>query len=286
MKSFNQFLKESIVDPLHDTLSPEVFDNPSSSDATIKPKIINLIKKDLETIGKQVDIKDVVLVGSILTKRYRSDTDLDVHILADGKTEVMDRLSKDFSEKLVPGTDHPINYYIISSKKDHDRANSLGDGTFDPINNKFLRKPIDRAFDVSEYFAEFKKYVAKITKATSNLKHDLIDYAQLKKAGGPQTEKLQKMIEDALASIEKESVELVDIFAAIKKARKDAFATEVTPDEIRKYGEKNRTPGNVIFKLLEKYHYLQFLAKIKEIIGDNKKVSPEEADKLAALVSK
>ena len=42
----------------------------------------------------------------------------------------------------------------------------------------------------------------------------------------------------------------------------------MSPDEIRQYGVKNRLPKNVIYKMLEKYHYLKFYKKCKKILED------------------
>jgi len=285
MKSFYQYITESIVDPYHESYSDEVFDDSSTENPKLKTKILNLINKDLEQFKKTLNIKDVVLVGSILTKRYRFDTDLDVHILADGASEAsMEKFAKDYSEHIIPGTDHPINYFIISNKKDHDRANALGDAEFDIEQNKFRRKPVDRPFDITQYFGDFKKKVDKINSLKADLRHDLIDYESLKKVDKSEVKKLSVLIKDELKKIENTASGLVDIYNKIRQDRKDAFAGEVTPDEIRKYGEKNRTPGNVIFKLMEKYHYLQFLKKIEEILGPDKKLSDKEAEKLAKVV--
>ncbi len=289
IRSFKQFLRESIVDPLHSSVSPQIFQNPYSDNPQLKEGVQRLIENDLNRLSAVIKIKDVVLVGSILTKRYREDTDLDVHILAEGTAKDDDRLAnlaEENSGKLVPGTLHPINYYIITNQKDHERANSLADGVFDIHSNSFIRKPTDRPFDISQYFGEFKKKIEKIDLVTTDLKHDLIDYQQLKNVPKDEIEKLSKMIEDHLKEIEKDAIELVDIYNEIKQARKDAFAGEVTPEEIRKYGEKNRTPGNVIFKLMEKYHYLEFLKRVKDIIGDDMKVTDDEAEKLNQLLNK
>lgn len=286
-KKFKTFLRESIVDPLHNTLSPEIFANPASDNPQLLPHVQSLILSDLNVLQGLIRIKDVVLVGSILTKRYREDTDLDVHILAAGTSEddeALRNLADEFSNKLVPGTLHPINYYIITNKEDHDRANSLADGVFNVFQNRFIRKPIDRPFDVREYFGAFQKIVSEIDFLKSDLQHELIDYEQLKAVSKDTIKELQKMIEAHLENIEKDAVGLVDIFDRIKKARKEAFAAPVTPEEIRQYGEKNRTPGNVVFKLMEKYHYLAFLSRVKEIIGDDKKVSDKEAEELGKIV--
>ena len=54
----------------------------------------------------------------------------------------------------------------------------------------------------------------------------------------------------------------------------------MSPDEIRKYGIKNRLPNAVIYKMLEKYHhYLKFYKKCKKILDDGK-VDDKEIDDL------
>ena len=49
----------------------------------------------------------------------------------------------------------------------------------------------------------------------------------------------------------------------------------MSPDEIRTYGVKNRLPKNVIYKMLEKYHYLKFYKKCKQILDDGKVTDAE-----------
>src|SRR5210317_2472076 len=53
----------------------------------------------------------------------------------------------------------------------------------------------------------------------------------------------------------------------------------MSPDEIRQYGVKNRLPKNVIYKMLEKYHYLKFYKKCKKILDDGE-VTDAEIDSL------
>ena len=53
----------------------------------------------------------------------------------------------------------------------------------------------------------------------------------------------------------------------------------MTPDQIRTYGIKNRLPKNVIYKMLEKYHYLTFFKRCKKILDDGE-VSDAEIDSL------
>jgi hypothetical protein len=49
----------------------------------------------------------------------------------------------------------------------------------------------------------------------------------------------------------------------------------MTPEEIKTFGRKNQLPKNVIYKMLEKYHYLTIYKKLKEILEDGKVTDAE-----------
>ena len=62
--------------------------------------------------------------------------------------------------------------------------------------------------------------------------------------------------------------DIVKIGDGVDAERRAAFDKDMSPDEIRTYGVKNRLPKNVIYKMLEKYHYLKFYKKCKKILED------------------
>jgi hypothetical protein len=53
--------------------------------------------------------------------------------------------------KLIPGSEHPINFYFITDKQTYDDQNKKADAVFDIDNNKFVKRPEDFMFDVSVY---------------------------------------------------------------------------------------------------------------------------------------
>ena len=73
--------------------------------------------------------------------------------------------------------------------------------------------------------------------------------------------------------------DIIKVGDTVDTDRRTAFDTDMTPDEIRTYGIKNRLPKNVIYKMLEKYHYLKFYKKCKQILDDGK-VTDAEIDSL------
>src|SRR5210317_2548734 len=87
---FKDYLKESIIDIPRRTYAPGVFSNPESNDPKIKPEIIGMIMKQFTEFKKEYPILDYSLIGSILTKRYRDDADLDINVLFDVPEEKQD----------------------------------------------------------------------------------------------------------------------------------------------------------------------------------------------------
>ena len=111
------------------------------------------------------------------------------------------------------------------------------------------------------------------------LKRDIIDYDELKELKPGEIKNLQDELDIKLKEIEKDLQDIIDIGDTVDAERRSAFDTEMTPDEIRTYGIKNRLPKNVIYKMLEKYHYLTFFKRCKKILDDGE-VSDTEIDSL------
>ena len=291
MKSFSQF-KESIIDIPRQVYAPGVFDNNDTEDPKIKISVLNMITAQFEEFEKEYPILDYSLIGSILTKRYRNDADLDINVLFDVPEEKREeerlRLSKQFlassnpdniQGKLIPGTKHPVNYYFITDKKTYDDQNAKADAVYSIKGQKFIKRPEEFDFNPNLYLKDFQKQVDKIDMLKGELKRDIIDYDELTELKPGEIKDLEKRISNKLGEIEKDIQDLTDIGTEVDAERRAAFDTDMTPDEIKTYSIKNRLPKNVVYKMLEKYHYLKFLKKCKKILDDGE-VSDDEIDSL------
>ena len=142
---------EAVIDIPRQTYAVGVFSNPEDKDPKIKPEIIGMIMKQFTEFKKEYPILDYSLIGSILTKRYRDDADLDINVLFDVPKEKQEeerlRLSQKYlsakssdsvNGKLIPGTRHPINYYFITDKQTYEDQNKKADAVFDIGINKFV----------------------------------------------------------------------------------------------------------------------------------------------------
>ena len=79
---------------------------PTLRDPKIKSSVIAMIDKQVEDFEKEYPVLKITLIGSILTKRYRNDADLDINVLFDVPKEKQEderlRLSKQFLSSKNP----------------------------------------------------------------------------------------------------------------------------------------------------------------------------------------
>ena len=272
--SFKDFIKESIIDIPRRRYAPGIFDDADTNNPKLKKVVVDMILDQIDKFQETYPIKKYSLIGSILTKRYRDDADLDINVLFDVPKEKREeerlRLSQKYLSaknpdniqgKLIPGTKHPINFYFITDMKTYQEQEDKADAVFDIEDNKFIKRPEEFTFDPTMYVKDFEKKVQEIDVVKGELKRDIIDYRELEGLTSDDVLNLQDKINDKLDEIEDNIRDIIKIGDGVDAERRAAFDRDMSPDEIRKYGIKNRLPKAVIYKMLEKYHYLKFYKK-------------------------
>jgi hypothetical protein len=73
--------KESIIDIPRISYAPMVFDNANTKNPKIKSSVLKQIQDQILVFEKEYPVLKYTLIGSILTKRYRDDADLDINVL-------------------------------------------------------------------------------------------------------------------------------------------------------------------------------------------------------------
>ena len=162
--------------------------------------------------------------------------------------------------------DSPINFYFITDKETYDDQNKKADAVFDIEKNRFIKRPDDFTFDTDLYVKEFERKVQELDVVKGELKRDIIDYDELTDLKPDDILNLQDKINSKLEEIEDGIKDIIKVGDGVATDRRTAFDTDMSPDEIRTYGIKNRLPKNVIYKMLEKYHYLKFYKKCKDCL--------------------
>ena len=93
----------------------------------------------------------------------------------------------------------------------------------------------------------------------------MIDYEILKDISTEDLAGLKLKLNKELMELNRNISDLSEVYDEVRDMRNRSFSKEMTPSEIKKYGIKTRLPGNVVFKLLERYYYLDLYKKIKNI---------------------
>jgi hypothetical protein len=277
-----RLIKEAVIDIPRRTYAKGVFDNADTNNPKLKQNVLDIIQNQIKQFNDIRPVLKYSLVGSILTKTYRDDADLDINVLFDVPLPDRDVVRKELAKSLrningtlVPGTKHPINYYIITDPNVKETNDKMADAVFDIKSNTFIRKAKEFKFDSKRYVADFEKKVREIDVVQGELKRDIIDYKELKELNPDDVLDLQELINEKLDEIEDGIKHLIDIGNTVLKDRADAFATDMTPEEIKAFGRKNQLPKNVIYKMLEKYHYLTFYKELKHILEDGQVTDAE-----------
>ena len=280
MKTFSEFIKESVVDIPKNSLDPDVFDFFDDRLPVLKTGIKYQIAKDVDAIEEYIRIRKFNIVGSILTRQYTKNSDIDVTI------EVNEKDSNDMLEskvvkfvhklngKLAVGTTHPINYYIYVSDDELDPYKY--DAIYDVINDKWIKQPKNLEVNVENYLSKFHSMVTRADLVTAKLRRDIIDFSELKNLGTDEIKSLQHKLKSKFYDISRDIEVLIDFKKIVAKKREDGYSRPLSPDEIEKYRSRNNLPENVVYKLLEKYYYWDFIQRLEDILGEDKKLDTKD----------
>jgi len=299
--------KASILDYPQKHLDPEMWDL-SGDLPKLKKDVKTLIIKRFIDYLREVGINNPELwckgfyyTGSTATYRYLKTSDIDIHVevdwdiykennlnkAKDDNEEMQKELLKVFwntlNKEKLPGTSHPLTYYILSAKES---VLTQGEEAYDILNDKWIVSPqkMPENLDVSDKIKllqdKAENIMKKLDEELGKTKRDLIDYNILKELVSSyegDKEDIQKLVEKKLEDIEQGLKQLQKENEQIHEERNKAFYDGQEP--IEKGLSKNWTPGNILFKLIERYRYLDILRKIKHIIKDDQ-VTEEETKEL------
>jgi predicted nucleotidyltransferase len=286
MKTFdaviNRVINESVIDIARNSLDPTVFEFPEEGLPIMHPAIQQQIIFDVRKIDEIIHVVDYYVCGSILTKRYSptSDIDVNVHVSSENDIEKEKALMflKEINGKLAAGTTHPINYFIMEGKIDYSKFN----GVYDVENERWRKEPVNVQIDLEEYMKEFETEVGGMDMTVSELRRDIIDYQKLQQLSPDQVTELKQRLAQKIEEIEADIEELIGTYSRLKVTRKKMFNKPMSPDDIKKYGIKAKLPANVIFKMLERYYYFDFVEQIKRIYGDQEEITPKDITRIKA----
>jgi len=280
-------LFESVIDYTLKNYSSDVFDDYTSNNPKLKDVVRNKIINDISKINKKISVVDFFIKGSILTKQYSKKSDIDVFVRVNTNLyteEQLKRILKPIWEEIdntyIKGVTYPFQYYI--TQESYNLENT--EAAYDVKNNEWIKRMSSKNINIDEYYDDFKKYVEEFSDFSEELRRNMIDYEIIKDIPKEELNGLKEKLDKKLTEINNNIAKLADTYTELKDARNEAFSDKMTPSEIKKYGIKTRLPGNVVFKLIERYHYLDLYRKIKKIIGDDGILSHNEFESLNSIL--
>ena len=284
MKKFDLYVQESAIDIPKHSLDPTVFETANEvSEPIMHPSIKKQIIQGIQDFERLMIVNRCYVVGSILTKAYTSESDIDVNLEVN-REEIDDLMEvkllavlKTVNGKLATGTTHPINYYILMAG---DVDESSFDGMYDVMNEKWLKVPKDLPCNVADYMNNFEKMVSAIDLTMAQLKRDIIDFTQLSKYTKEDITNIKEIASKKLEEITTKVEALVDIKSMIKNKRKGVFKRPMTPQEIEKFKSKNYLPENIVYKLLQKYYYWDFIQRLESILNSKEKLDYKDINQI------
>ena len=273
MITFKKFLKESIIDPMQKALDKAVFLNPEDEDAKINPAIKEQVVAGIRKFEEICPVHKFYLTGSILSRRYNRDSDLDVEVeilksdASDKETvDALYDLNRKLNGTMADKSTHPINYHLSFVEEGDDLSGDV-DNIYNFETDSWDKKSGDFHIDPKEFMLAFDDKIMQIDINAMKIKRDIVDIEMLKRYSKEEIENLLEMVEDRLKDIEDAIDEMVEAEEGIADERRKAFK-EVTPEQLEEMGTKNALPINIIYKLMERYYYIDLIKKLKSILED------------------
>ena len=282
IKEPKQVVKESIIDYVHKTLDPRLWDisqNPPMLRSEVKERIIdelkNYFKEDYDSL-----IDEIHITGSIGTQQWRSKTDIDVHIVPrdieinkEKYEELQSRIMKAFRIKDLYISEHPLEVYLQLDPEQEFR----GDASYDVLNDKWIKLPftLSSDFDPDVEFAYLKKDLnkifSKIDSALGELRRDLVDHDiikdYLKNLNPEEKTWLQDKLVNKINEIENDINHLIKQKEKYHQLRKNAYGPE---DEEKAWKDvlksKSWAPSNVMWKILDRYKYVSLILDLQKVM--------------------
>ena len=279
-------LKESILDAPRKEYATWLVDENGKINKEVKSQIYAILRNWRNQINFPFELKAIEAKGSLLSKRYNEDTDLDI-----GVSTTMTKEQRDSIINIVPRgnkivvdgkeTEHPLDFYILAAGEEVPERNL--DNIYDVANEKWIKRteeyknelPLSYVVQVSNFF------INGCVIALENYNGDKVIYNFYKSIDPSSQEVSEDEKSDAL--IQKREDLKVDLDAMrIALHMISSFRQEV-------YGEVNNSPLEIsinvksdnphvsineqLVKMLEKFGIRQ---RLRESVDECEKILEED----------
>ena len=259
------WLREGVLDYVKATQDPAIWDLETSKlRPQVKDELLGRLDKGLAALSFDPSwVKGVAIIGSIVGRQWRSDSDVDIEIMVDEGVpdEVVQGAIDSFVDSVngmpLQGTVHPVNFFFTKSSPPIETL----EGAYSLVDDTWTKKPseppenFDPETEYAESFKAGREIADEIVELFAELRRDVSDMQELKNvdsefADDLQLKKLQAVNETVLC--------LTRISKVLWRVRDDAFKAG---------GDPQHSPENLLYKFVEKSGELKLLHKLSDVRG-------------------
>jgi hypothetical protein len=256
---------------LHDSIvdaeQPEYAHAVLTAELDLQPAARHEVLKLASQFSAYGRIVGVNIVGSLLTKNYTDTSDLDVNIeLVAYEERVGLENARRFAfaqadSVFLPGTKHPVNFFVepVLDPEKHDAI-------YDVLRDKWAKQVKVKPVNIEHYWGVFQDFVKTINADKAELIDDVLKFDELLELDDVSRSELTKRLEAQLEEIDADVKKLAGTYGVLHGLRRSSFSKEMSVAEIKQYQIKNKLPANVLYKLLQRYSYIQFLQRVKQVL--------------------
>jgi len=271
----------SIIDEKKDKLDPTIWGRSADGSVVLREEVARAIRRKTRELVDGIPVRGAHLVGSITGYYYSPDSDLDINLVLDVSDELLlalrDRAKTKVNGQFVPGTKHPINFFV----RNETPSLSAFDGVYDLKRDVWVKKPTDVGVDLFSIYDDFKQHLSELDAQIGEAWRSIIDLDKLKeslKYGG--SREIYRKIKERLDDLDDAITSLVAEYDDVHQKRVEGFERQIELADrgLSPYPSLNVIPENIRYKVLERYHYVDFLKKLREVLesADGKIDTPQE----------
>jgi hypothetical protein len=296
-----KYLKNaSILDYVREGLDKAIWDVEGETvrlRSDIKAEIEDIVYSALDDLNLSPEaLEGLYIYGSILSNQWNPKTDIDARIVLDPEfvsnvypditgDDLFDMVVEKIHGIPLGNTKHPFNATIIVEGEETELGKSeLGrteeNSVYNVLRDEVIVPPhFQEDFDPDVEFEqerdETSEIMDRLDKLLQETRADSIDYEMIEEAIGDvkDPDLLMMRLEEKLEQIELDIADLIEEYERIKKERTESYAE----------GEGHSGPGNIRFKYLERYKYLDVLRKLKRLFKEG--IEPGEVEEVIETVT-
>lgn len=274
VRSNSAHIRESALDPIQKTRNREIFGPGDDLQGSVRDFIVDTFEEWKDNYDTDFDIKNIYFIGSSAGFQYTTTSDIDINVETTLTQEEKKQALKLLPNgNMLPGTTHPVNYFLFADDEEFEKNNSID--IYDVLNDEWVKKSDQDDLEVPfQYLADMSSFFMNaIDLAISDYKRDALEFEQVTKLN------IDDVVTDAHDKEEQVNrirMNLMSDLDALKMARHvvRSFLHEAYEDEpfsIQiEYSAEGASPQKsvnaLIYKMLERYGYRYTLDNtIKEI---------------------